>query len=194
MSTIISPYVTYLDIQNFENPDIWYLKCLEPIDENSQNYNKSNPLDICDEMIVGSSDNLVSLYIEYPIVIVEEYSLAAIGIFWGFRFLYIVLLCLNYDDVRIYKVFIFLTILLSNSIMFSINKYTDKSVVCPMLEDTFTYLESDNNNNYPDNPYITLSKCEDLFIYSPRWLFIFPPINLGIYIIFLIFWLKSLED
>ncbi len=190
ITTFVSPYVIYSYMRTFEEPDIWSLKCSVDIDNDHKNYNKSNPLDLCNEITDDKSSKVGSLDPFYPIRDVEDNCLAFIIIVLSISFVLLVLYFMDHSErTEDYATnFIFLVIVVGNISIVIYGKTVDGSNVCPLLEDTFSYLESDNDNDFPDYKTITSDECEDLFSSIPGWIFTISPfINLGIFCSFFLF-------
>ena len=85
---------------------------------------------------------------------------------------------------------VFFTLVIFSSSLDSV----EGSYVCPRLEDTISYLESDQDNQdeFPDYINITSDECEDLFSYFPGWLIIVFIINMSISVSLTFYtWCKS---
>ncbi len=180
ITTFVSPYVIYYHVLTFDEPDIWYLECSMYIDKNHKNYNKSNPLDLCNELT--ESGHVGSLNPVYPIKDVRNYCFTFITVVTSVIFLLSVVYCMgNPESVGVLaSLLIFFIVMFGNLIIRDYGKNNNEYQKCHLLEDTFSYLESDKDNEFPDFKTITSDECEDFQSSIPRWIFIFPPINHGI--------------
>ena len=191
ITTFISPYIIYHYMSTFEEPEIWYLECSVDIDKDHKNYNKSNPLDLCNEITGGglfSSGSVGSLNTFYPIKVIRDNSLAFLIIVTIIIFSTLVAYRFDHTDFLTFSsIFIFFIILVGNIAILFYGISVEGSKVCPLLEDTFLYLESDKDNDYPDYTIITSNECEDLFSSIPRWIFISPSITSGLFLLSVFF-------
>lgn len=180
ITSFVSPYVMYYHLRTFDEPDIWYLKCSIYIDEDHKNYNKSNPLDLCNELT--NNGHVGSLNPVYPIRDVRNYCFTFITVVTSVIFLLSVVYCMGNPEFAgvLTALLIFFVVMVENQDIMDYGKNNNEYQKCPLLEDTFSYLESDKDNEFPDFKTITSDECEDLFSSIPRWIFIFPSTNLGI--------------
>ncbi len=192
IAVIIIIVMTYISLSSmyyyaltFEEPNIWYLECSAWINDDRENYNESNPLDLCTELTgedFWGNDEDGTLEIKYPIREVEESCLVIIIIIFCMSFCFF---C-YYQKYGLSDGFLMLYLPLFFSCTFFLIllllREGNGFYVCPKLEDTISYLENDQEkqDEYQDYINITSDECEDLFSHIPGWILIFLIINTSI--------------
>ncbi len=159
----------------FGEPDIWYLQCSKKIDKDHKNYNESNPLDLCNKF----TDDIGTLKIEYPIRKVKDVNIGCLIVIILHLF-FAGAIFVRENSKKDLLAPISFWLFLFSILLYRSSLNVEGSYVCPRLEDTFSYLESDQDNQdeYPDYINITFDECEDLFSYIPGWILTFLLVNM----------------
>ena len=185
LSSILGSFGIFYYSYTFEEPKLFYIECSVTIDEDKKNYNKSNPLNSCQETVTQSKNEGI-LQKKFPIRVVQDISrITMIGSLISFS---LIGFC---NDMKksslktiIYSVVVLVFVATVLSYLYSVDN-TDSVYVCPLIETSEIFVSSDSEfaDKYSDFIRIDQDDCKNMFNYIPRWIFLLPFVSLVLMLI-----------